>query len=132
MFSAGSPTNGRRIVRVVGALILAGLGAYAFSFAVDLLAGGLLGVYPSTAFVPVITWSVIATVSLLFAVRLRPPVWAVLSPLVLFTGLSVLGAATGRHPHTWIVVAALLAQAGLIWRSRAQPLERGSAEGLES
>lgn len=47
----------------IGILLVAGA-AYAFSFAIDLLLGALTGVYPSTAYLPVVTWSVIATVAL--------------------------------------------------------------------
>ena len=47
-------------MRYALSLILATGAAYAFSFAVDLLLGGLFGVYPNTAFVPVVTWAFIS------------------------------------------------------------------------
>jgi hypothetical protein len=37
------------------AFVIAGASAYSFIFAVDLLLGGLLGLYSSTAFLPVVT-----------------------------------------------------------------------------
>jgi hypothetical protein len=37
-------------MRALGSVVLAAFSAYAFSFAVDLLASGVMGVYPSTAF----------------------------------------------------------------------------------
>ena len=54
-------------MRLAVSLVLATAAAYAFSFAADLLLGGLIGVYPSTAFLPVVTWSVLSTIALLAA-----------------------------------------------------------------
>jgi hypothetical protein len=54
------------------AFVLAGVSAYAFSFALDLFFGALLGVYPSTAFLPVVTWSIIAAIAGVIALRLAP------------------------------------------------------------
>ena len=44
--------------------MLSACAAYAFSFAVDLLAGTLSGVYPSTAYLPVATWSLMSAAAI--------------------------------------------------------------------
>jgi len=59
-------------VRTVLGVLLSAVEAYSFSFAIDLLRGGLLRDYPRTVFVPVVTWSIIAAVASLAALRLAP------------------------------------------------------------
>jgi hypothetical protein len=113
-------------VRLTVSLLLAAGAAYAFSFAVDLLIGGLIGVYPHTAFLPVVTWSVISGVLLLAACpvvadRLR---WLAL-PYVLFGTLATLGALVG-HLYNFGVAGLLFVHAFLIWKAGRQTSSRDS------
>ncbi len=115
-------------MRLFISLAIAAGAAYAFSFAIDLLIGGLIGVYPNTVFLPVVTWSVISGVLLLaaravVAGRLR---WLSL-PYVLFGTLAVLGALASTHLYSLGVAGLLYVQALLIWKS--QPAKDLDAKG---
>jgi hypothetical protein len=98
------------------AVILAAVAAYAFSFALDLLLGGLMGVYPSTAFLPVVTWSVVATVLLILAARTTHRRAWLAFPFVAFGLLALLGGLVGNHPHSYGVAAVMVIQALILWR----------------
>ena len=101
-------------MRTIVSTVLAVFSAYAFSFAVDLLAGGLMHVYPSTAFLPVVTWSVLATVAVLAAVGLKTASWSVWSPFALFSAITLAGAVVGHHPQSWAVAAFMGLQTALL------------------
>jgi hypothetical protein len=111
----------------IGILLAAGA-AYAFSFAIDLLLGGLAGVYPSTGYLPVVTWSFIATVVLVVAYKIAAGSRWLALPFVAFGALALLGAVVGSHPHSYGVAALLLIQAFIIWRLAPKPASvRGHA-----
>jgi hypothetical protein len=109
-------------------IILAAAAAYAFSFAIDLLLGGLVGVYPSTAFLPVVTWSLIATVALVVAYKSAAGSRWLALPFVALGAVALLGAVVGSHPHSYGVAALLLLQAFIIWRLDPK---RASGRGIE-
>jgi hypothetical protein len=98
-------------------LILSAFSAYAFSFAVDLLAGGAMRVYPSTAFLPVVTWSVLATVAVLAAVGLKAAPWTIWTPFALFAVIALAGAAVGHHRQNWAVAAFMVLQTLFVRRA---------------
>ncbi len=102
----------------VVAFIVAGVSACSSSFAIDLLLGGLLGIYPSTAFLPVVTWSVIAAISGFVALRLAPASRFLVIP---FVGLALLalGGVVG-HRYSLLVGAVMLAQAVGVWLATAR------------
>jgi hypothetical protein len=118
-------------MRTFVGIVLASFAAYSFSFAIDLLLGGLFGVYPGTAFLPVVTWSAIAVLGILGGVRLSRPPAIVALPFIAFGGLALFGAIVGAHPHSYGVAAAMLAQAavlGLVLRkTSSQPAPRRNA-----
>ena|SRR5437870_2318424 len=101
------------------AFVIAAASAYSFSFAIDLLLGGLLGVYPSTAFLPVVTWSVIATITALIALRLAPTARFLVIPFVALALLALIGGAVG-HRHSLFVGLILLGQAIGVWLATAR------------
>lgn len=92
------------------AVLLSVVSAFAFSFALDLLIGGLTGAYPSTAFLPVVTWSIVATVAGLAALRLAPANRLLVVPCLVFAALAFFGGAAG-HRYSLIVGVGLLVQA---------------------
>jgi hypothetical protein len=102
------------------AFIIAGASAYSFSFAVDLLLGGLLGVYPSTAFLPVVTWSVIATITGLIALRLAPTGRFLVIPSVALALLALTGRVVG-HRYSLVVGVIMFGQAIGVWLATATP-----------
>jgi hypothetical protein len=78
------------IAKNLTAFILAAVSAYAFSFALDLLLGALLGVYRSTALLPVVTWSIIAAIAGVIALRLAPTGRFLVVPCLVFAGMAFL------------------------------------------
>lgn len=101
------------------AFAVAGASAYSFSFAIDLLLGGLLGVYPSTAFLPVVTWSVIATITGVVALRLAPTGRFLVIPFAGLALLALLGGVVG-HRYSLIVGVVMLGQAAGVWLATAR------------
>jgi hypothetical protein len=103
-------------VRVGTTVLLSAGSAYALSFSSDLLLGGLVQVYPSTAFPAVVTWALIAAVLLLLAYKLAPYNlrWLAL-PFAALGGLAVVGGLVSPHPHDFGVAALLFIQAALMW-----------------
>jgi len=89
------------------------------SFSIDLLVGGLLGVYPSTAFLPVVTWSAIAIVTGYVALRLAPQGRFLIIPFVLITLLALFGGIVG-HRYNLIVAAVMLAESAGVWLATAR------------
>lgn len=96
------------------ALIIASVSAYSFSFAIDLFLGGLLGIYPSTVFLPVVTWSIIATITGFVALRLVPMGRFLVIPFAGLALLAFLGGVVG-HRHSLLVGGMMLAQAIGVW-----------------
>jgi uncharacterized membrane protein YcaP (DUF421 family) len=76
---------------------------------------------------PVVTWSLIATVLLIIAARISPRrTWLAL-PFAAFGALAVLGAVVGTHPHAYAVALLLFIQAVILWRVFRQPATTRSA-----
>jgi hypothetical protein len=106
-------------VKSVIAFIIAGGSAYSFRFAIDLL-GELIGVYPSTAFLPVVTWSVIAVITGFVALRLAPASRFLVIPFGVMAMFTFLGGIVGQR-YSLIVGVVMLAQALGVWlASKAQ------------
>jgi|SRR5438093_2136341 len=110
-------------MKKVVAFVIAGASAYSFSFALDLLVGGLLGVYPSTAFLPVVTWSIIAAVTGFVAWRLAPTGRFLVIPFVALALLALIGGIVG-HRYNFLVGALMLPQAGGVWLATAPVQQR--------
>ena len=102
------------------AFIIAGGSAYSFSFALDLLLGGLIGVYPSTAFLPAVTWSVLAVITGFVALRLAPASRFLVIPFGVMAMFAFLGGIVGQR-YSLIVGVVMLAQAlGVLLASKAE------------
>jgi hypothetical protein len=101
-------------VKSVIAFVIAGVSAYSFSFAIDLLLGGMIGVYPSTAFLPVVTWSVIAMITGFAALCLAPTNRFLVIPFAVITMLAFLGGIVGQR-YSLIVGVVMLAQTLGAW-----------------
>jgi hypothetical protein len=102
-------------IRTALTLILSTIAAYSFSFAIDLLLGGIFRVYPNTAFLPAVTWSVIAIVAFICSMKVGSLRSWISIPFVVFGALALLGAFVGTHPHSFGVAATMLIAAVLIW-----------------
>ncbi len=92
----------------------AGVSAYSFSFAADLLVGGLLGVYPSTVFLPVVTWSIIAAIMGFIALLLAPTGRFLMIPFIAFALLALIGGIVG-HAYSLFVALVMIGQAIGVW-----------------
>jgi len=104
-------------MRLTVSLALATGAAYAFSFAVDLLLGGLIGVYPSTAFLPVVTWSALSAIALLAAIMIsRGNRWLAF-PYGTFGLVAAVGGAVGSHPYNFAVAGLMFFHAFLLWKT---------------
>jgi hypothetical protein len=102
-------------MRTALAILLSVIAAFAFSFAIDLLLGALFGVYPDTAFLPVVTRSVISVLAVIGAVKVASLRGWLAVPFVAFSALALFGAVVGTHPHSFGVGAILLIQAAIVW-----------------
>jgi hypothetical protein len=98
----------RDVARNTVAITLASFAAYAISFALDLLFGALLGVYPGTAYLPSVVWNVGGLAALTVALRLAPPRLYLTIPFLLFGGLALFGGLVG-HRHSLLVGIGTLA-----------------------
>jgi hypothetical protein len=110
------------------AFLIIAASSYALSFALDLLIGGTLGVYPATAFLPSITWSVLALVSGVLGLQLAPTARCLVMPPLLIAGIALIGGLVGHH-YSLLVSACMLIQAAAVWYAtrRSMPkLEGGS------
>jgi hypothetical protein len=117
-------------MRLVLSLILATGAAYAFSFAIDLLAGGLLGVYPSSAYLPVVTWSVISVIAILAAWKVtRSSRWLAL-PYAVFGILATLGGMVGSHPHNFVVAGAMFLHTYFVWKATGPMTTQAHPSGM--
>jgi hypothetical protein len=104
-------------MRTLVSFVLAVFAAYAFSFAVDLLVGGFSGVYTETAFLPVVTWSLVSLAAIWFAFRITTIGGRLWIPYALFGLLAGVGGAVGPHRDNFVVMAALFAHALLVRRA---------------
>jgi len=102
------------------AFIFASGSAYSFSFALDLLIGGVLRVYSSNVFIAVATWSVIATVCGVIALKLAPTFRMLTLPFIALALLALFGGIVG-HRHSLLVGGIMLVQAFFVYRSTTQP-----------
>jgi len=102
-------------IRTVFALLLSTVSAYSFSFAIDLLLGGLFGVYPKSAFLPMVIWSLIAVIAFIYAMKVASLRGWLSIPFAVFSALALFGAFVGTAPHSYGVAAAMLILAALIW-----------------
>lgn len=116
-------------MRAVASLILASVGAYAFSLVTDLLVGAMLRDYPSAVFHALSIWSVVAVIAFLTALAARGPAWTVWLPCVILAGIATRGAFRASTSHSWAVSTLLIGQAFICWWAmrptspRAQPSE---------
>jgi hypothetical protein len=122
-------------MKTVLAFLLIAASSYALSFALDLLVGGLLGVYPAWRYLPlpVVTWSILAAACGVVAVRLAPTGRFLIIPALVIAAIALFGGVIG-HRHNFIVGAGVLAQAAVVWLTtgeRKRELEARTAPGGE-
>lgn len=96
------------------AFILAAASAYALSFAADLLAGGLLHIYPNTVYKAVPTWTIIAAITGFIALRITRSRLPLLVPFAAITAIATFGGIEG-HNYNFIVAGVLLLATLLVW-----------------
>jgi hypothetical protein len=96
-------------------LCFATVSAYTFSFALDLLFGGLFHVYTGKAFLPVVSWSLLSFAALLIAFLVVGGVRWLAMPYLCFGLLASLGGIVGTAHYSLLVAGVLLLQAFLIW-----------------
>lgn len=106
-------------MRVFLSLILATTAAFAFSFACDLLVGALVGVYPNTAYIPVVTWSVISFVALLAARAVASESRWLPLPYIFFGVLAGWGGLIG-HRYDLVVAGVMFLHAYFVWRASSR------------
>jgi hypothetical protein len=127
------PTSRARF-RLFTSLCLATVSAYTFSFALDLLFGGLFHVYSTTAFLPVVSWSLLSFGALLVAFLLVGCNRWLAIPHAGLGSLATLSGMVGARHYSLLVGGILLVQAFLIWSSshRTRALEREGGTGTSS
>lgn len=103
-------------MRIALGLVFATGAAFAFSFSIDLLFGVWVGVYDSSAYLPVVTWSVLATVVVAGAYKVAGASRWLALPFGAFGCLALFGALIGPHPHNYGVAALLFVQGFIVWR----------------
>jgi len=113
------------MTRMIVGFFLSAVSAYSFSFSIDLLLGGLFDIYPETAFLPTVTWSLVATIALVFALKVAFSRSWLSIPFLVFGALALFGAFVGTHPHSYGVAAGMFIFAALIWRSTRRTSKRG-------
>jgi hypothetical protein len=102
------------------AFLLAGVSAYALSFAADLLFGRFWGFFPDSVWVSIATWSGTFAILLVIAGRLSDSRWVTVLPFGLFGALAFLGAIVGSHRHSYFVAALMLLVAYWRWRMQSR------------
>jgi hypothetical protein len=95
-------------MRTVGSLILAIVGALAFSIAADQVAGAVTSSEPSWEFLGAGIFLLIAGGAFFFALAMRGPRWAIVLPCGTALALAMLDALLG-DPHARIIAASTLA-----------------------
>lgn len=108
-------------MRTAFALLLASVAAYTFSFAIDLLLGGIIGDYPNTAFLPAVTWSVITAVAFVVAWKVAISRYLLAIPFAVFGVLAFFGALAEKHPQSFGVALMMFLQTVIIWRVAKSP-----------
>jgi hypothetical protein len=111
----GSPVTP---IRTVAALVVAAGAAYTFSFAIDLLFGGLWGVYPSTVYPAVVTWSAMSCAAIWAACRISPTSRWLWTPYFALGLISAFGGFVSHHPLDFAVAVMLFVHAFLVLISR--------------
>ena len=107
-------------------LVLSALAAYSFSYAIDILLGGLFGIYmKNTIGPPVITWSIISIIAFIGAVKIGSLHRRLSVPFVIFGGLALLGAIVGTHAYNYGVAGIMFFQASIIWVTSRQSSSNG-------
>jgi len=101
---------------IILALVLSAVAAYALSSAGDLLMGGLFRVFPNTAFLPALTWLIIAIVSFILAVKISSLRSWLSIPFAVFGVLALVGGFIGTHPHSFGVGLVMFIAAVFVWR----------------
>ena len=108
-------------MRAIAGFVLACGAAYSASCAIDLFLGSIFGIYPATAHIPVVTWTITAWFIFLVARWLHPkPVLTL--PFALVGGLALLGAMVGPHPINYGIAIGMFVLAAAL-----KPVLRGAA-----
>jgi hypothetical protein len=110
------------------AILLACISAYSLSFALDMLIGGLVGVYPATAFLPVVTWSGLCAVTLLAALKLNGLKSGLWVPFCVFGAVAIIGGIIGTHRYNLSVGGLVLVQAVLIGAAKRKRRMTGTTQ----
>jgi hypothetical protein len=105
--------NEKNVLKKIAGFLFALGAAYSFSFAFDLLFGGLCAVYPSTAYLASITWFFVTVVLFFTAYRFCRNRQCLALPFFGFGVLALCGAIIGIHPHNY-AVAFLLTIHGIL------------------
>jgi hypothetical protein len=114
-------TSGVNRYSTITAVLFAAVAAFAFSFAIDLLIGGLVGVYSSNVYAATVTWSVGAAVLTWAAVKIRGRRGWLAVPFFIIAVAACIGAVVGAHPHNWGVAAAMIVLTIAVRRYDAGP-----------
>jgi hypothetical protein len=84
--------------------------------------------YPATAFLPVVTWSVIATITGLVALRLAASGRFLVVPFLVFACLALFGGIVGHHYSLLVGIGAIARASEVRWIRR--PGDPGDEEKL--
>ena len=103
-------------MRTIVAVVLAAFSAYATSFVLDMLFGGMAGTYSPMPFLPICTWAMFASVAFVLMLGLSARPLAVWGPFAAFALLSVFGALVGAHAHNWLVAGGMAVVAVVVRR----------------
>ncbi len=96
------------------AVILAGVSAYALSFAADLLFGAILRIYPrGTTMLPMFVWWFIAMITWLVAIALARKRFLAI-PFVLITCIACFGGIVGKR-YDFAVAGVMAFASVLVW-----------------
>lgn len=98
----------------IAAFLAISVSAYALSFSVDMLLGALVHLYPSTFYIPVVTWLVIAFIAGFVALALWPGHPALAIPSVVIAVIAIIAGVVGHH-YNFGTGAVMLVQASIIW-----------------
>lgn len=105
-----------RTLRSILSFLVSSVFAYSASFVADMLFGRMFGIFPATVWPPIITWSVLASLSIFGAHKLSRNKWLIVSPIFLFGVLALWSAIVSSHPHSYQVAAVLFLIGFLFWR----------------
>lgn len=105
------------------AIVASSVSAYALSFALDMVFGAIVGEYVPNVALPVATWSAIAILTGVLALRFAPTGRYLAAPALVIAALAFLGGFRG-HVFDFAVGVGMLVQAWLVWRATAPSLGR--------